>query len=96
MKKVANNELVQSSDSGSENMHYGAHPFIFQKAEELRNKMTPSEEIIWNFLRKSNLGFKFRRQHPILMYVDDFYCHKLKLIIEIDGGYSWIGRSKTK
>lgn len=32
-------------------------------------------------------GFKFRRQHPISLYIADFYCHKLKLIIEIDGGY---------
>jgi len=29
--------------------------------------------------------YKFRRQHPISIYVADFYCHKLKLIIEIDG-----------
>ncbi len=28
---------------------------------------------------------KFRRQHPIGIYIADFYCHKLKLIIEIDG-----------
>ena len=28
---------------------------------------------------------KFRRQHPISIYIADFYCHKLKLIIEIDG-----------
>ncbi|MEM6517627.1 MAG: endonuclease domain-containing protein, partial [Bacteroidota bacterium] len=32
-------------------------------------------------------GFKFRRQHPIAGYVLDFYCHKLRLSIEIDGGY---------
>lgn len=32
-------------------------------------------------------GFKFRRQHPIGLYITDFYCHKLKLIIEVDGEY---------
>ena len=32
-------------------------------------------------------GFKFRRQHPIANYIADFYCHKAKLIIEIDGEY---------
>jgi very-short-patch-repair endonuclease len=33
------------------------------------------------------MGFKFRRQHPISRYVLDFYYHKLRLSIEIDGGY---------
>ena len=29
--------------------------------------------------------YKFRRQHPISIYIADFYCHKLKLVVEIDG-----------
>jgi len=28
-----------------------------------------------------------RRQHPIGDYIADFYCHKAKLIIELDGKY---------
>ena len=28
---------------------------------------------------------KFRRQHPINRFVVDFYCHKYKLVIELDG-----------
>jgi len=32
------------------------------------------------------MGFKFRRQAGIGCYIVDFYCHELKLIIEIDGG----------
>jgi len=35
---------------------------------------------------KQLLGLKFRRQHPINKYIVDFYCHKKKLIIELDGG----------
>lgn len=31
-------------------------------------------------------GAKFRRQHPVAPYVLDFYCHELKLAIELDGG----------
>ena len=31
-------------------------------------------------------GFKFRRQHPIDVYIADFYCHEAKLIVELDGG----------
>lgn len=30
---------------------------------------------------------KFRRQHPIGNFIADFYCHQLRLVIEIDGGY---------
>lgn len=41
---------------------------------------------MWNYLKTNEWGVKFRRQHPIALYVADFYCHKLKLVIEIDGG----------
>lgn len=32
-------------------------------------------------------GYKFRRQHPISLFIADFYSHQLKLIIEVDGEY---------
>ena len=28
---------------------------------------------------------KFRRQHPISQFIADFYCHEIKLVIEVDG-----------
>ncbi|MFL9484498.1 endonuclease domain-containing protein [Chitinophagaceae bacterium LWZ2-11] len=68
------------------NMFYGAHPFIFQRARELRNKMTQAEEFLWHYINNNALGVRFRRQHPISIYIADFYCHPLKLIIELDGG----------
>lgn len=67
------------------NMFYGANPIIFKIAERLRNSTTASEELLWNYLRKNSLGVKFRRQHPAAIYVLDFYCHELKLAIEVDG-----------
>jgi len=30
-------------------------------------------------------GFAFRRQHPIEFYIADFYCHNLRLVVEVDG-----------
>ena len=66
-------------------MFYKADPLIFSNARELRNKLTPSEQIFWLRLKEQFPKYKFRRQHPISIYVADFYCHKLKLIIEIDG-----------
>jgi len=66
-------------------MFYGASPLIFQRAEELRNTMTSAERIIWKHIHINEWKLKFRRQHPIANYVVDFYCHQLKLVIEIDG-----------
>ncbi len=48
-----------------ENMFYKAHPLIFKKAEELRNKPTDSEVLLWNYLHENQLGIKFRRQHRL-------------------------------
>jgi dihydrolipoamide dehydrogenase len=36
---------------------------------------------------KKILGFRFKRQHPILYFIADFYCHQAKLVVEVDGGY---------
>ena len=48
--------------------------------------MTPAEKKLWDYLKgKSLSGFKFRRQHPIKKFIVDFYCHELKLVIELDG-----------
>ena len=62
--------------------------FITKRARELRQKMTLSEKILWQFLRGSTFaGLRFRRQHPVGHYITDFCCLQKKLIIELDGGY---------
>ena len=66
-------------------MFYKADPLIFQKAKELRNKLTPAEQTLWLRLKEQFPEYNFRRQHPISIYIVDFYCHKLKLVIEVDG-----------
>ena len=33
------------------------------------------------------MNLKFKRQFPLYNYIADFYCHELKLIVEVDGGY---------
>ncbi len=53
--------------------------------QRLRNERSYSEKLLWYKIRNSNLGHKFRRQHGISNYVVDFYCPRLKLIIEVDG-----------
>lgn len=66
-------------------MFYKSFPIIFANARKLRNEPTSSEIIFWNLLKQHFSGFRFKRQHPISQYIADFYCHKLKLVIEIDG-----------
>ncbi|MCX6824787.1 MAG: endonuclease domain-containing protein [candidate division SR1 bacterium] len=47
--------------------------------------MTEAEGKIWNLgLRKDKMGYRFLRQKLLGEYILDFYCHKLKLGIEID------------
>lgn len=49
--------------------------------------MTLSERRLWWSLRDSRLdGLKFRRQHPLGPFVLDFYCHAVRLAVEVDGG----------
>jgi very-short-patch-repair endonuclease len=80
-----------------ESMWKGASKETFIKAQILRKNMTEPEKILWNKLSKNKLrGYKFRRQHPILFYIADFYCHALLLIIEIDGGYHETEEQKIK
>ncbi len=66
-------------------MFYGAVKPIFARAEELRKNPTAAEKLLWLQLKKNQLGVRFKRQHPIWMYIADFYCHELKLVIEVDG-----------
>ena len=69
---------------------------ITERVRRLRNGMTPSERQVWSLLKGKQLrGWKFRRQHPIVVdvgenghktyYIIDFYCTGLKLAVEIDG-----------
>lgn len=66
-------------------MFYGAKRTIFQNACELRHNMTLAEKFLWTRLNKSQLGVRFKAQHPIDIFIVDFYCFKYKLIIEVDG-----------
>ena len=66
-------------------MVYGADRSIFENARSLRNNLTHEELVFGEKLKEHFPRYKFRRQHPISIYIADFYCHSLKLIIEIDG-----------
>jgi len=78
-------------------LHQDAEPFLFRKARELRKNSTEAEQKLWGRLRnKEFLNLKFRQQHPLGNYIADFYCHSLKLVVEIDGGYHFTGIQQEK
>ena len=53
-------------------------------AKKLRKESTPQENHLWyDFLRKYPI--RFQRQKIIDSFIADFYCHKAKLVIELDG-----------
>jgi very-short-patch-repair endonuclease len=62
------------------------NPLAKPRRQELRNRLTPQEAILWNHLKHSKLGgYKFRRQTSVGPYIADFYCPLKRLIIELDG-----------
>ena len=57
------------------------------RPQQLRTNATEAERRIWYFFRNRQFEkFKFRRQHPIGVYIVDFVCLEQKLIVELDGG----------
>lgn len=67
-------------------MYFKATPEIMEKARRLRGNMTRCEKLLWEKLKgKQICGLRFRRQHPIDIFIADFYCHETRLVVEIDG-----------
>ncbi|MEX0646456.1 MAG: endonuclease domain-containing protein [Balneolaceae bacterium] len=62
------------------------NPKLIPLARKLRKNSTLSEILLWEELKqKKMLGYQFLRQKPVGNYIVDFFCHKLKLVLEIDG-----------
>lgn len=58
-----------------------------ERRRELRNNQTEEERILWSKLKNAQIkNLKFVRQYSIGPYILDFYCPKLRLAIELDGG----------
>ena len=64
-------------------------------AKNLRKNATPQENHLWyDFLSKYKV--RFQRQKAIGDFIADFYCHKAKLVIEIDGTQHSTPQGKAK
>lgn len=62
-------------------------------ARNLRKQATPQENHLWyDFLAIYKV--RFQRQKAIDHFIADFYCHRAKLIIEIDGSQHYTDEGK--
>jgi very-short-patch-repair endonuclease len=72
------------------------NPSLKKYSRKLRREATDAEKILWSKLRRGQINnLRFTRQKPIGKYIVDFYCHKLKLIIELDGDQHYYEEGKV-
>jgi len=76
--------------------YFGTTPEILLRASQLRHNMTKAEKVLWVKLSAKKSGFTFRRQHPINLFITDFYCHKARLAIEVDGSIHDVESIKSR
>ncbi|MGL4882707.1 MAG: endonuclease domain-containing protein [Waterburya sp.] len=68
---------------------------LITKAKELRKNMTSAEKKLWyGYFRTFPL--RILRQKPIDNFIVDFYCAKLKLVIEVDGDSHFSPEARVK
>ena len=74
------------------------HPPVISitRARGLRRNPTDAEQRMWRLLRESFPAARFRRQVPIRHFIVDFASHRLKVVIEIDGGHHSAERDMTR
>ncbi|MEK7212032.1 MAG: endonuclease domain-containing protein [Patescibacteria group bacterium] len=57
------------------------------RRRELRKNQTDAERKFWQQIKNKKIaGLKFYRQFGVGPYILDFYCSKLRLAVELDGG----------
>jgi very-short-patch-repair endonuclease len=70
----------------NDKLHGNSRPSTYENARDLRKVQTKAEGKLWQALRNGKVDdLKFRRQHAFDDYILDFYCHKMKLAVEVDG-----------
>lgn len=73
----------------------GKRPFFYLRnlvstekkwfARTLRRNATQAERVLWQHIRRKNLGPRFRRQAILRGWIADFYCPAAGLVVEVDG-----------
>ena len=66
---------------------------LSERARTLRKSMTKEEQKLWK-LYLCRCQPRFHRQYVIGNYIADFYCHKAKLVVELDGSQHYTPEEK--
>lgn len=69
----------------------GMHPnrtWLVARAAELRRQNYDAEGLMWSELRAKRLGYKFRYQHVIGLFIVDFACPEKRVVVEVDGEHT--------
>ena len=63
-----------------------------------RMRVAPSEpeRVLWQALRASQLGVRFRRQVVVQGYIVDFFAAEARLVVEVDGAQHTRRRAADK
>lgn len=73
------------------------NPWLKKYARQLRNNSTLGEVLLWQQIKGRKLmGYQFLRQKPIGQFIADFYCPKLRLVIEVDGFSHLLDRNQKR
>ena len=76
-------------------IHYS--PDLKEKSRDLRTHQTDMEQLLWKRLRRKQLGgYRFNRQKPLGHYIVDFYCHRARLVVEVDGGQHYLEENLSR
>lgn len=65
-----------------------------ENAKRMKQYPTEAECVMWELIRRKQLGVVFKRQYIIDEYIVDFVCLERRLVIEIDGGYHSTGEQQ--
>ncbi len=78
--------------------HYRYNKDLRAFARALRNNGTKAEACLWKYVLRAGMakGYSFNRQRPIMNYVADFFCKKLRLVIEVDGATHLDDKTRLK
>ena len=87
-------EKVYNLLCGGEDMSLDYNKNMIPRAKAMRRPMTKHEALLWyRFLR--HYSPRFQRQKTIGSYIADFYCHEVKLVIELDGSQHYEPHAKA-
>ena len=66
---------------------------LAETARTLRKSMTKEEQKLWK-MYLCRCQPRFHRQYVIGNFIVDFYCHKAKLVVELDGSQHYTPEEK--